>query len=314
MVGHYLCKKLVGSGAQVDVIDKVSGEVPGVNYHQIDIVEYPGVVERCVSELMPDCAINLAAKVTGITFNENHHYTMASENALLSMIPLKACARMDCRYVFTSTACVYPPNAPIPTIEESAEQLEPESTNQGYGWAKLYSEWLHEWARQENPNFRPLVLRPSNMYSPREHFADPDAHVIPRLAYRLLSGETPMVVRGTGKARRSFLHARDAADGIVAAAETDYCGTLNLAASEDTEISIEDLLGVLCRLTDRYPDVQWDSSADDGYPRRLSSTERFNSVCDWRPRIALEDGLREVVEGCIAHMRSMGTIDTVQGR
>lgn len=308
MLGSYLVDLLVDAGAQVMIAD-----IQYRKYPKKEVAEYE-LDCSCANELdrlispsfctQPDFVINCAAKVTGIVYNERHHAEMALANAGLASEPLKAClnARVS-RYVYVSSACVYPAEADIPTYEHCGWGGTPEPTNYGYGLAKRFGEQLCVLAKEEHPWFKPLVLRPSNMYSPREQFDDENAHVIPRIIRRILSGEDPIVMRGTGTAKRSFLHAKDAALGLLLAAATPYSGILNLPADESSECSIKELANHICAAAQLFPTIEFSGNGSDGYQRRLSSKTLLDTVLAtdglaWKPEISLAEGLSETVEAC----------------
>ena len=103
------------------------------------------------------------------------------------------------------------------------------------------------------------------------------------------------MVGGTGSASREFLHARDAAEGIVAAAERyDKSEPVNLGAG--FEIQIRDLVPLVARLCRFEGEIVWDTTKPDGQPRRMLDTSRALREFGWKARIAFEDGLRETIE------------------
>ena len=159
-LGSYVCEELVKAGCEVTVIDNLSSGkaewLPDdVTFINLDLVtDSPQFLLGHIDDCSPDVIINLAAKVTGITYNEKHHYNMAQANTMLATIPLAAA--LECRvprYVYTSSACVYPPDAMIPTPEFQGWLGDPEPTNQGYGEAKRHGEKLCMMAADEHDWF-----------------------------------------------------------------------------------------------------------------------------------------------------------------
>ena len=110
----------------------------------------------------------------------------------------------------------------MPFKEEDIWNGYPEETNAPYGLAKKMLLVQSEAYRQQY-GFNSVVLFPVNLYGPRDNFDLQTSHVIPALIRKCVEarerGEKQIVVWGTGAASREFLHARDAAEGIVAAAE-----------------------------------------------------------------------------------------------
>ena len=303
MLGSYVVDLLAASGAIVTVVDLAECPYRETPKDAVEAILDCSVPHSWRHEEF-DIVINCAAKVTGITYNERHHADMALANAGLATAPLQACIEAKVsRYVYVSTACVYPADADVPTEEFWGWRGWPEPTNYGYGLAKRFGEQLCMVAKDEHPWFNPLVLRPSNLYSQREHFDDENAHVIPRTIRRVLSGENPIVMRGTGMAMRSFLHARDAAYGLLLAAATNYSGILNLPAGANHECSIAALVKHICAAAKLFPIVQFSNEGADGYQRRLSSRTLLQQTLAadglaWQPETSLADGLKETVEAC----------------
>jgi GDP-L-fucose synthase len=144
-----------------------------------------------------------------------------------------------------------------------------------------------------------VVLFPVNLYGPRDNFDLHTSHVIPALVRKCVEarerGDRQVVVWGTGAASREFLHARDAADGIVAAAERyDRSEAVNLGAG--FEITIRDLVPLVARLCRFEGEIVWDTTKPDGQPRRMLDTSKAEREFGWKARIGFEEGLRETVE------------------
>jgi GDP-L-fucose synthase len=144
-----------------------------------------------------------------------------------------------------------------------------------------------------------VVLFPVNLYGPRDNFDLHTSHVIPALVRKCVEArerrDRSVVVWGTGAASREFLHARDAAEGIVTAAERyEKSEALNLGAG--FEILIRDLVPLVARLCRFEGEIVWDATKPDGQPRRMLDTSKALRELGWRARTPFEDGLRETVE------------------
>jgi GDP-L-fucose synthase len=108
-------------------------------------------------------------------------------------------------------------------------------------------------------------------------------------------GDRKIEVWGTGAASREFLHARDAAEGIVLAAERyDKSEPVNLGAG--FEIKIRELVPLVARLCRFEGEIAWDPTKPDGQPRRMLDTSRALREFGWKARIGFEEGLRETIE------------------
>src|SRR3990172_5145544 len=139
---------------------------------------------------------------------------MFETNVLLQQRVIHAAAKGGVpKFCQVSTACVYPHDAAIPTPETDGMRGEPEPTNAGYGWAKRMGERLAAFYANETP-MRVVVVRPFNAYGPRDHYDVRTSHVIPALIKRVVDGDDPVEVWGSGNQERVFVHAMDVARGI----------------------------------------------------------------------------------------------------
>jgi GDP-L-fucose synthase len=139
---------------------------------------------------------------------------------------------------------------------------------------------------------------PVNLYGPRDNFDLHTSHVIPALIRKCVEarerGEKRVVVWGTGDASREFLHARDAAEGIVTAAERyDKSDPVNLGAG--FELKIKELVPLIARLCRFEGEIVWDHTKPDGQPRRMLDTSRALREFSWKARIGFEEGLLETI-------------------
>jgi GDP-L-fucose synthase len=147
--------------------------------------------------------------------------------------------------------------------------------------------------------FNSVVLFPVNLYGPKDNFELETSHVIPALIRKCVEararGDEKIVAWGDGSASREFLHARDAAEGIVTAAERyDKSDPVNLGAG--FEIKIRELVPLVARLCRFEGAIAWDASKPNGQPRRMLDTSRALREFGWKARIPFEEGLRETVE------------------
>ena len=90
-------------------------------------------------------------------------------------------------------------------------------------------------------NFKSVVVMPTNLYGPNDHFNTSSAHVIPALILKIYNAkkhnDDKVVLWGDGSPTRDFLFVENAAKGIILAAEKyDSELPLNLGSSEETSI------------------------------------------------------------------------------
>lgn len=298
--GSYLVPALVNAGARVTVVDNLeSGDRAALDpvRDHIEFIE-ADLRDRAVCDDVlrgVELFINLAAKASGVGFSRTHHGDMLIDNVLCGLVPLQAAVRCDVpRIVMTSSSCVYPDDAAIPTPELDAFVGQPEQVNEGYGWAKRVQELAAGYLSREH-GAKITILRPFNLYGGNYPWRSTEkAHVIPALVKRVLDGEDPLVVWGSGEQRRNFLHGRDAAEIVRRIIESGADGPVNVGYEEDTRIA--DLVTLVCEVTGRHPKIVFDRSKPDGQARKSADATRLRGLTgDYIPAVSLREGIEEMV-------------------
>ena len=297
-IGSYLTELLVAADACVTVADNlVRGSesrlqsVRGkIDLLKVDLND-PGECMKATKG--QEAVLNLAAKVTGIEYNRFNMADMFESNMKLQMNVLHAAAENGVkRFLQVSTACIYPHDAKVPTPESEGERGSPEPTNEGYGLAKLMGEKLAKYYTREK-GIQVVIGRPFNAYGPRDHFDEATSHVIPAIMKRILDGDNPVVIWGTGNQSRVFVHAKDIARGMMLIAEkAPAAWPVNIG--HDQEITIKELFNVICKVLGKFPKPQFDTSRPDGYPRRAADVTLLKKITGFVPAISLEEGIREM--------------------
>jgi GDP-L-fucose synthase len=263
-----------------------------------DLVEM-AAVKALYRDARPTIVLHLAARVGGIGANRDNPGKFFYDNLMMGVQLIEAGRHAGLKkLVALGTICAYPKFCPVPFKEEDLWNGYPEETNAPYGIAKKALLVQSEAYRQQY-GMSSVVLFPVNLYGPRDNFDLHSSHVIPALIRKCVEarerGDRAVEVWGTGAASREFLHARDAAEGIVLAAERyDRSEAVNLGAG--FEIRIRDLVPLVARLCRFDGEISWDASKPDGQPRRMLDTSKALREFGWKARIPFEEGLRETVE------------------
>lgn len=255
-------------------------------------------VRRCLDETRPDVVLHLAAVVGGIGANRSHPGRFFYDNAVMGIHLIEeARLRGVEKFVCLGTICAYPKFTPVPFHEDDLWNGYPEETNAPYGLAKKMLLVQLQAYRQEY-GFPGIYLLPVNLYGPGDNFDLETSHVVPAMIRKFFEarerGDDAVTLWGDGSATREFLYVKDAAQGILAAAERyDGPDPVNLGSGD--EISIRALAETVQRLVGYAGETRWDSSKPNGQPRRKLATDRAASHFGWRAGTSLEDGLRETV-------------------
>ncbi len=275
---------------------------------EYDLVDM-AAVRRLYVDTRPTLVLHLAARVGGIGANRANPGKFFYENLMMGVQLIEVGRQVGLRkLVALGTICAYPKFAPVPFREEDIWNGYPEETNAPYGLAKKMLLVQSEAYRQQY-GFNSVVLFPVNLYGPRDNFDLETSHVIPALIRKCIEardrGDRRIVVWGDGSASREFLHARDAAEGIVTAAERyDKSAPVNLGAG--FEIRIRDLVPLIARLCRFEGDIVWDATKPNGQPRRMLDTSRALREFGWKARIGFEEGLAETIAWYEANASTIG--------
>ena len=242
-----------------------------------------------------DIVIHLAAKVGGILYNKKHPGSMMYDNLLMGLNIIES-ARINNvkKVVLLGTTCAYPENAPVPFQEEDLWNGYPAEVTAPYGIAK---KTIHELAKgyKKEYGLNSIFLLPVNLYGPGDNFIKEDAHVIPALIQRFVKAVNlkldEVVVWGSGNATREFLYVKDAAEGIILAAEKyDKIDPVNLGTGIETPI--RDIVRIIAEITDYKGNILWDKLKPDGTPRRCMDISKAEKYFEFTARTNLIQGLK----------------------
>ena len=259
-------------------------------------------IRRMYKKEKPDIVIHLAAVVGGIGANRMNPGSFFYDNAIMGIQLLhEGYISSIKKFVAVGTICAYPKFTPVPFKEENLWDGYPEETNAPYGIAKKIMLVQSKDYRAQY-NFNSIFLLPVNLYGPGDNFNPNSSHVIPALIKKCvdakLQGKEKIIVWGTGKPTREFLHVKDAAKGIILATEKyNSSAPVNLGAG--FEISIMDLLTKIVNLTGFKGEVFWDGSKPDGQPRRMLNTNKARKKFGFEAETTFDDGLKETIESIL---------------
>ena len=234
----------------------------------------------------------------GIGANRRYPGTFFRDNLAMGLNLLEEARRAGTRkVVVVGTICAYPKFAPVPFREDDLWNGYPEETNAPYGIAKKALLVMAQSYRQEfGCNF--VTLLPVNLYGPHDNFDLETSHVIPAMIRKFLEakqqGRKEVVLWGDGTPTREFLFVRDAARGIVDAAEYyDDPDPVNLGAG--FEIQMGALASIISKKVGFEGSIIWDSSQPNGQPRRMLDVSRAKERFGFTATTQLEEGLEETI-------------------
>jgi GDP-L-fucose synthase len=264
---------------------------------QLDLMNQAGV-DRFFAEEKPVIVILAAARVGGIKANEDLPVEFLLENIQMQNNVIRAAHESGVRkLLFLGSSCIYPKHAPQPIPESALLTGSLEATNEAYAIAKIAGIKLCQaYAREYGANF--ISAMPTNLYGPNDNFDLLSSHVLPALLWKAHEGKKrgarEMLVWGSGKPRREFLHVDDLASACLFLLEKyDSAEIINVGCGED--ISIRELAELICDVVGFQGDLTWDTGKPDGTPRKLLDVSKLHDL-GWRHTIGLREGIARTYE------------------
>lgn len=296
MVGGAICRQLEtrrAAGEPIELITRTSAD--------LDLTDQAQVAAFMQAE-RPDRVILAAAKVGGIIANNSYPAQFIYENLMIECNVIhQAYAAGVTKLLQLGSSCIYPKLAEQPMAEDALLTGTLEPTNEPYAIAKIAGIKLCEsYNRQYGTDYRSVM--PTNLYGPGDNFHPENSHVLPALILRfhkaVQEGAKEVVIWGSGKPMREFLHVDDmaAASLFVMGLEDDIYQRetqpmlSHINVGSGTDVTIRELAETVARVTGFTGQLVFDTSKPDGTPRKLMDVSRLERL-GWTASIALEQGI-----------------------
>lgn len=246
-----------------------------------------------------DLIIHLAAHVGGIGLNREKPAELFYDNLMMGTQLIHAAYLAGVqKFVCVGTICAYPKFTPVPFHEDDLWSGYPEETNAPYGIAKKALLVQLESYRLQY-GFNGIYLLPVNLYGPEDNFDPGSSHVIPALIRKVYEaqqrGDKQLPVWGDGSPTREFLYSTDAAQGIVMASQF-YNESEPVNLGTNYEISIKDLVELICDLMGFDGEIVWEIDKPNGQPRRCLDTTRAREKFGFVAQMEFKEGLQKTIE------------------
>ena len=246
-----------------------------------------------LAEHRPDEVIVAAAMVGGIHANSTYPADFMYKNLMIATNTIEGSYQAGVRrLIFLGSTCIYPKFAEQPIKEESLLTSALETSNEAYAIAKISGLKMCEFYRRQYGVCYHSAM-PTNLYGQGDNYHLQNSHVLPALIRRFHEAKRdslPVVaIWGTGTPLREFLHADDAAAGILHLLQLESPPDwVNLGCGID--ISIGDLARLVMKTVGYEGELTFDASKPDGTPRKLTDISKITAT-GWAPRIAIEEGV-----------------------
>ncbi len=288
-LGKQVIAQLVARGATPDKIKVVRSRD-----YDLRTLE---ACQRAVDQ--QDVVIHLAAHVGGIGLNREKPAELFYDNLMMGTQLIHSAYQAGVKkFVCVGTICAYPKFTPVPFKEDDLWNGYPEETNAPYGIAKKVLLVQLQSYRQQY-GFNGIYLLPVNLYGPEDNFDPRSSHVIPALIRKVYEarqrGDKTIPVWGDGSPTREFLYSADAARGIAMATQLyDDPEPVNLGTGH--EISIKDLITLICELMEFPGEIVWQTDKPNGQPRRCLDTARAKQAFGFTAEMEFRQGLLNTID------------------
>jgi len=270
---------------------------------ELDLTSQVAVRDFMATE-QPDVVILAAAKVGGIMANNTYPADFIYENLMIECNVIHQAFAAGVKSLLQlGSSCIYPRAAQQPMAEDALLTGTLEPTNEPYAIAKIAGIKLCEsYNRQHGVDYRSVM--PTNLYGPGDNFHPQNSHVLPALIRRFHEAARDnldeVVIWGTGKPMREFLHVNDMAEAslfvldlpqdVYAANTQPMLSHINVGTG--TDVSIGELAQMVADVTGFKGKLGFDTTKPDGTMRKLMDVSRLADM-GWRAQIDLKDGLQE---------------------
>ncbi|UII22659.1 GDP-L-fucose synthase [Fulvivirga ligni] len=283
MVGSAIVRKLKSDG-YTNLLMKGSSELD---------LRRADDVNDFFSNNCPDYVFLAAAKVGGILSNDKYKADFLYDNLMIQNNVIHAAHVYKCeKLLFLGSSCIYPKYANQPITEDSLLTGLLEPTNEPYAVAKIAGIKLcQSFNFQYGTNF--ISAMPTNLFGPNDNYDLQNSHVLPALVRKFHEAKenrlSSVVVWGSGRPKREFLHVDDLAEACVYLMNNyNQDSIINIGTGED--ISIKDLAVLIKDIVGYNGDIVFDQSKPDGTPRKLLNVDKITEE-GWKAKISLKSGI-----------------------
>lgn len=288
VAGH---RGLVGS-AIVRRLAVEKCEVLTADRNTLDLTDQRAT-ENWLESARPDAIFLAAGLVGGIHANNTYPADFISNNLAIALNTIRSAHKIGAKKLLAlGSSCIYPKYAEQPMSEAMLLTGPLEPTNEWYAIAKISAIKLCEaYRRQHGDDF--ISVMPTNMYGPNDNYDPLNSHVPAALIRRFheakLKNAPAVTVWGSGKPRREFMAADDAADACVFVMKY-YSDTGFLNVGTGTDVTIDEFAHLVAQTVGYRGKINYDISRPDGPPQKLLDISKLKEL-GWSSKILLSEGL-----------------------
>lgn len=288
-IGSNLVDALIEANHDIFIVDNLStGNKLNLNeqakFYEADICDKTEI-QKIFDIEKPEAVFHLAAQANVSASVKDPAFDV-KVNVIGTINLLELCRDFSVKkFIFSSTGgAIYGENAPRPTPETAEENpLIP------YGMDKLQAEKYIEFFAK-NFEMKPVILRYSNVYGPRQN-SHGEAGVVAIFTAKMLANESYQLY-GDGEQTRDFVYVSDVVDANLKALEFSSTGVFNIGSGKET--SINEITGILKKMTQTSvePTIK---PAKLEQRRSCLDSSLAQKTLDWHPTISVEEGIKKTV-------------------
>lgn len=256
-------------------------------------------VDLLFSKLKPNIIIHLAAKVGGIIDNINKPGEYFTQNILMNTLLVDRAQKNNTkRFIGILSTCIYPDKADnYPMSEEQLHLGPPTPTNFSYGYAKRsLAVQIDAYNKQYNTKYQYLI--PCNLYGEYDKFGD-NSHFIAALIKKIheakKNNKDEIILFGTGKPLRQFMHSDDLAYMIKYCIDNEIYDSFNVAIEQN--LSIYEIAKIAIEACDAsHLNIKFDNTKPDGQYRKDVVINKLKSINPNFQTIDLYDGIKKTYQ------------------
>ncbi|MGQ0456078.1 MAG: UDP-glucuronic acid decarboxylase family protein [Hyphomicrobium sp.] len=291
-LGSHLCDRLIADGHEVVCLDNFfTGSKRNIE-HLIDNPRFELIRHDVTMPLYVevDEIYNLACPASPIHYQHDPvQTTKTSVHGAINMLGLAK--RLKCRIFQASTSEVYGDPIVHPQAETYWGHVNPIGPRSCYDEGKRCAETLFfDYYRQHALEIK--VARIFNTYGPRMH--PNDGRVVSNFIVQALKGNA-ITIFGDGEQTRSFCYVDDLIEGFrrLMDSPSNVTGPVNLG--NPSEFTIKELAEIVIELTGSRSKLEFRPLPADDPKQRQPDIALAGQLLDWRPTVALREGLRESI-------------------
>ncbi len=296
-VGSNLATRLADNGKIVRATYRSRAHaVPahaGIESVQVDLTK-PEDCAKAVDGV--ETVFMCAAQTSGAAIIRGTPLAHVTPNVMMNTLMLEAACHAGVkRFVFISTGAVYPDTLGRPVAEHEALDDHPYDAYFAAGWMKRYAEILCKtYAEKIDPPMPCIVVRPANIYGPRDKFGQKTSHVTAAIIRKVFEKQVPLELWGSGEDVRDVIYIDDFIDGLLAAANTKRT-YLEVNIASGAGICIRDILETAMQVSGHKAEIRTDPSKPTTIPILLFDTTVAESELEFTAKIPLDEGIRRTL-------------------